>query len=378
MHTVHRNVNHAFNHYVCEAHHYPKFLNIRELPSRNGPVMQIMEPVTITYESPRERVLFNPARDANPFFHLYEALWMLAGRRDVAPVAYYASNMRNYSDDGETLNGAYGYRWRQAQKWVSEDPTMLDTHEFPMWEPYRVDQLETLLGHLAGAEEPTRRAVLSMWNVEDDLLKVDSSKDVCCNLAARFKVREERTVGDDGYDEARLYLDMTVFNRSNDLVWGAFGANVVHFSFLQEYMACALGIEVGRYNQISDDLHIYVERWNPDQLIKGMEASPVTYPPTAPKLFVDSANREDFDQVLVEFVSRYSGGERPEKAWTVSGYSFLDDVAVPMCESFYAHKRKDYDQARSWLDKMPTCDWELAARLWIQRRDDRFHRRTSV
>lgn len=147
--------------------------------SRNGPVLQVEEPVLITYEKPKERVLFNQARDCNPFMHLYEALWMLAGRNDVAPLAYYAKQFREYSDDGETLNGAYGYRWRRARnvEYYPDNPKGVWFGEPAAVWP--VDQLKILIDHLRDKPD-SRRAVLQMWSVEDDLLKIDSSKDVCC------------------------------------------------------------------------------------------------------------------------------------------------------------------------------------------------------
>src|SRR5262249_11634251 len=147
-----------------------------------GTVLVIDEPVTITYTHPRERVLFNTVRDANPFFHLYEALWMLAGRNDVAPLSYYNSRMKEFSDDGKTLNGAYGYRWRNARGReygsgltivMVDDPT-LPTGKRPVCADLSVgscDQLDTLVNHLR-ADPTSRRAVLQMWNVEDDLLKI--------------------------------------------------------------------------------------------------------------------------------------------------------------------------------------------------------------
>src|SRR5690606_9539658 len=80
--------------------------------SRNGPVLEHRGPVATVYEKPRERVMLNATRDANPFFHLMEALWMLAGRRDVAWINQFNSNIANYSDDGVVFHGAYGHRWR--------------------------------------------------------------------------------------------------------------------------------------------------------------------------------------------------------------------------------------------------------------------------
>ena len=50
---------------------------------------------------------------------------------------------------------------------------------------------------------------------------------------------------------------MTVCNRSNDMLWGAYGANAVHMSMLQEYLASRLEIAVGEYTQISDSFHVY-------------------------------------------------------------------------------------------------------------------------
>ena len=50
---------------------------------------------------------------------------------------------------------------------------------------------------------------------------------------------------------------MTVSNRSNDIIWGTFGANAVHMSMLHEYVASALMLHVGKYTQISDSFHAY-------------------------------------------------------------------------------------------------------------------------
>ena len=57
--------------------------------SRNGPVLMMPDVVTTEYAKPEERVLFWPERDANPFLHLYESLWMLAGRNDIEPILRY-------------------------------------------------------------------------------------------------------------------------------------------------------------------------------------------------------------------------------------------------------------------------------------------------
>ena len=77
-----------------------------EEPSRNGPVLACPEPCIITYHKPAERVVFSPIRDANPFFHLMESLWMLAGRNDLAWPVQFNKRFKEYSDDGKSLAGA--------------------------------------------------------------------------------------------------------------------------------------------------------------------------------------------------------------------------------------------------------------------------------
>ena len=82
-------------------------------PSRAGNVIEVPEPVATVYENSRERVLFEDVRKANPFFHLMESLWMLGGANDLEYVKVYNKRMEEYSDDGITLQGAYGFRWRE-------------------------------------------------------------------------------------------------------------------------------------------------------------------------------------------------------------------------------------------------------------------------
>lgn len=196
------NVNQA----MSECLHWLSVTGVEE-DSRNGPVVVSPEPVTITYRCPWERVLFSPLRDANPFFHLFEALWMLAGRNDMAWPCMFNKKFIQYSDDGKTQWGAYGARWRN-------------------WFGY--DQLPVLVEELKNVN--TRRAVLAMWDAnnnhtvdggysyEDADLQVArrGGKDVPCNTHIYL---DRRGLGHP--------LNMTVCNRSNDLFWGALGANEI-------------------------------------------------------------------------------------------------------------------------------------------------------
>lgn len=396
MHLKFDNVNDAFYGIVRGIHN--GIIPTRKQASRNGDTLQVEEPLLVTYANPRRRVLFNPARDCNPFFHLYEALWMLAGRNDVAPLAYYNSRMKDYSDDGVTLNGAYGRRWREARRsWTDPDGVRNGTE---------YDQLEILVQHL-NAQPNSRRAVLQMWNVEDDLLKIealapcrekgcvngkwqnaagramlaegancpickgtgksgkDFSKDVCCNLSVMFSIRSSlNTNGADhqydvsrGVDKEVRWLDMTITNRSNDLIWGMLGANYVHFTILQEYMAAKLGVEVGVYNHFTNNAHVYLNNWKPEEWLEAHEMAHYRMGDLLPLVHTVS----DFDKEL------HSATEHWGEAWEPTLYSepfFMMARRVFQLHWQYKHGKAPLVQS----DAFWNVDWIIAAKEWLQRR----------
>jgi thymidylate synthase len=393
MHCVFEDVNDAFYQLVDGIHSGE--IRTERVGSRVGDVLQVQEPVIITYQKPRQRVLLNPARDGNCFFTLYEALWMLAGRNDVAPLAYYSSKIADMaSDDGVKFNAAYGYRWSHARAgcgvtWADDGDAI------------EANQLSILVDHLKAKPE-SRRAVLSMWNVEDDLLKIDVTKDVCCNLSVCFSIRKgvntdttdfpskpcnvcgskdrpqfKGTCNDDhcceydlGYQGPR-YLDMTVFNRSNDLILGMLGANVVHFSMLQEYVANCLGVQVGLYHQISNNLHCYINSWKAKEWLDWYDTTRANqdyweYPGFGPNL---CENQERFDLEVAAFVESHHKFSFPH-TYSFPGYEepFLASVAWPMCMAFAAYKEYKDKQSLFWMKEVKAPDWRRAGTEWIERR----------
>ncbi len=333
--------------------------------SRNGTVLRVDEPVMITYSHPTERVLFNSARDANPFFHLYHALWMLAGRCDLAPVERYVAKMREFSDNGRTLNGAYGYRWRHG-----------DRHDMNNMVQNDVDQLNILVEHLK-ATPNSRRAVLQMWNVEDDLLKVDgkdASKDVCCNTEVMFSLREvPRGFGTMFFrDPGPLrVLDMTVINRSNDLVLGMLGEDYVSFTLLQEYMAARLKCGVGKYHHVTNNLHVYDWNWKPDEWLGYYDGVELDYDRPHHKMKTIGLLHDvsDIDEDIAECVSYYRGKGEVDLAATPNfGNKFLTHTAAVLFQAHHLHKLGDTKRAIEWAEVAHDEAWSTAATGWLQRR----------
>jgi thymidylate synthase len=238
-----RNVNGLF----YEGMHLLDECGERE-QSRAGAVVVAPWPVMSVYDNPTERVLFCEKRDANPFFHLMEGLWMLAGRNDSAFLNKYVSSFgARFGEKDGTIHDAYGHRWRSEYA-------------------FGFDQLNAIIEKLR-VNPQDRQCVLTMWDPQsgNTLMHPDSlgHNDLLgnwrgrpCNTHVYFRVREQVATTE---RSGQLVLDMTICCRSNDAIWGAHGANAVHFSMLQEYLAGRLGIAVGALYQLSSNYHGYVE-----------------------------------------------------------------------------------------------------------------------
>jgi thymidylate synthase len=317
--------------------------------TRNGAALVMPYPVMTVNKRPMQRVSVNPKRNANPFFHLMESLWMLAGRNDSDFLNEFVGDFgKRYAEEDGHLHGAYGFRWRRH----------FDIEGGGENGP--VDQLGTVV-HMLVANPDDRRVVISMWDPMADLAA--DKKDIPCNTHIYPRVR-----GGDTYDHAFLgnipdpaapprVLDLTVCCRSNDAVWGAHGANVVHFSVLQEYLAAKIGVGVGTLYQLSNNYHVYE-----DALNKIWPASPEGTDfyrhPVTPTSIVTHAFGIDAD------LDNFFGA-----AWhcTVYANEFFNKVAVPMRKSYNLWRQKDTLGARNALVDAIVCDWTLAAAAWYQR-----------
>lgn len=318
-----RNVNHAFSQIFWRI----KSLNLKSEQTRNGPALVIPEPVTTVYNRPTERVLFNAERDANPIFHLMESIWMLAGRNDVAFLTQFNKNMSNFSDDGVVFNAAYGYRWRKH---------------------FGFDQLPAIIEMLS-RDPNSRQAIVQMWDTAD-LTK--RTKDKCCNMQVIFDLRGGS-------------LNMAVINRSNDIWWGAYGANAVHFSILQEFIAGALGVDVGQYRQVSHNLHLYTELYNTHNFVEfpPSEYSGGSYNDLVkPRPLMDN---DDWQTFLNECERFCNNPFNPSYTYV---HSFFNDVAHPVAMVNYSRKN-NLSLGYEWVDKIKAEDWRVATENWVDRRE---------
>lgn len=328
--------------------------------TRNGPALVAPGPVATVYLAPQRRVLLDPKRDANPFFHLFEALWIIGGRADVAFLTMFNARMADYSDNGHTFHAPYGFRLRNGGGML--------------------DQVSVACDMLA-SNPTTRRAVLQIWDCVQDLNT--NSKDLPCNDLIFLTVREQ--------EAQRHVLDITVCNRSNDVIWGAYGANVVQFSMLQEYMAAKIGVGVGQYVQFSHNYHVYTDTpyWTEFKKLHpagifvpgswydlpvgmgAVEPFPLADDPYGAQLFdSDSAVMfEAFDLHANVYENKQRLAVFAERMWYAEAdgrfrSSYFQKVVLPMLH-LYVNRNKEHPE---WND---CIDWIAAGTEWVQRRLDK-------
>jgi thymidylate synthase len=143
-------------------------------------------------------VVTTPARKLNYRFMCAEALWILDGGNELAPLTRFVKRMADFSDDGVTLAGAYG--------------------------PRLVPQLSYVVQALV-SDRSTRQAVASIWTPNPA-----PSKDIPCSLVAVFSIRQNR-------------LYQHVMMRSSDL-WLGLPYDLFSFSCWGIYVACKVNMSL--------------------------------------------------------------------------------------------------------------------------------------
>lgn len=193
--------------------------DIQHSDSRVGNVKDLGK-VVYQIKNDTFRLCFLKERNINPFFALSEFSWIIEGNNLVEPLQYFIKDYNKFSDDSETLNGAYGFR---------------------LLKYFEINQLEKAISELK-KNKASRRVVLTMYS-PDDLNK--TSNDIPCNTSIYLKIKDNK-------------LDITILNRSNDLFLGV-PYNVFIFYLLQLYIVKELNCDIGTQTHFTDSLHLYTK-----------------------------------------------------------------------------------------------------------------------
>jgi thymidylate synthase len=192
-------------------------------PSRAGPTVEILN-CALSISDPTQRWVSSRWPPINPAFALAEVIWLMAGRNDSHVLNYFNRQLPKYAGYGPVYHGAYGHRLRRHLGF---------------------DQVEQAYQALKTRPD-SRQIVLQLWDGRVDFPSSsgkEASPDIPCNVVSMLNVRAGK-------------LEWTQVLRSNDLFRGL-PYNFIQFTTLQEVMAGWLGLDIGRYHQISNSLHVY-------------------------------------------------------------------------------------------------------------------------
>ena len=288
--------------------------------SRNGEVKCLLEPTIWTVMNPHQRVLFNEERNANPYFHVMETVWMFAGSNEISWLKKFNARIASYAEDNGVVNGAYGHRW---------------IHHFGR------NQIASVVKELQ-EDSQSRQAVIGMYDPAQDYLT--RWRDRPCNTHIYFRI-----LGG--------CLDMTVCNRSNDAVWGLAGANIVHMTYLQELIASAIGVPMGRYYVMTNNLHIYSPHYPLLEAPVTLDYYHTRLDVTPEPLITGDCDWYTFLYECKQFIAH--GSDRNyTNVW-------LQDTVKPMYEHYMCRLNGDkdtYDTA-----EVKAKDWRKACELWRER-----------
>lgn len=187
-----------------------------EEDSRDGEVCgELISPV-IVVRDPSRNVVTSPIRNMPIRYAVGELLWYLSGSNKVSDIRTFSKAWDNLTDDGETLNSAYGFR-------------IFEKFGFDQWEHVK---------SLLKADPNTRQAVIHIKDASNE-----QTKDLPCTLTLQFLIRDGK-------------LNLIANMRSND-IWLGFPYDAFSFTCLQIKMAMELGVELGLYIHMAGSMHLY-------------------------------------------------------------------------------------------------------------------------
>lgn len=250
---------------------------------------------TFCIEDPNYSLIDIPGRNFSLVHAILESLLLVTTNDTVKVAGHFNERIKNYSDDGKVLYGAYGRR-------IS---------------PYILSMITKLK-----EDKDSRQAVLTIHNVKDI---VAETKDVPCTITLQFTVRNNK-------------LNMHVYMRSNDLIWGT-PYDVFVFTTLQKIVANTMNIKIGKYYHTATSLHIYEDYFEKAKEYIG-NCKPVEIKNTCTFL--------EWQMLARSFITFVSSNRACDIADVLHLALNYKELAVLVIEEIYRGKNKKFE---SFIDK---------------------------
>lgn len=215
--------------------------------TRGSKCYELPEPYMFKITNPCARHITLPERKWFKVLPYAESLWIASGRNDMDFITHYLPRMDDYSDNHITMRGGYGPRVRH----YNGSSTDYDNKSICSECEFEADQLRYVV-ECFQQDINTRRAIITLGDPMKDCFDNDKTlkqtKDIPCTRTLQF-IKDSKS----------NKLNLVVTMRSNDLIYGASAVNIFNYTFMQEYMAAILGLEIGSYFHIVSNMHYYDE-----------------------------------------------------------------------------------------------------------------------
>ncbi|MGD8782639.1 MAG: thymidylate synthase [Ignavibacteria bacterium] len=214
---------------------------------------ELPEPFYFKIIDPTARWITIPERKWNLTLPYAESLWLASGRNDLDFVKQYVKKLAEFSDDGRFIRGGYGPRFRFFRGTITDYKNKLPLKNFDILDKVaQVDQF-SFIEECFKLERNTRRAIMNVGDPPKDSFDADGklkeTKDFPCTRLLHFMK-----------DSSEEKLNLTVYMRSNDFLWGASAVNIFNNTLIQEYFAQILDLEIGVYYHFANNFHYYEDQ----------------------------------------------------------------------------------------------------------------------
>ncbi|PKP30826.1 MAG: thymidylate synthase [Bacteroidetes bacterium HGW-Bacteroidetes-17] len=218
--------------------------------TRGSNCWELPAPFMFKIRNPTARLVTIPQRNWNPVLPFAESLWLAMGRNDLAFISHYLKKMNDYSDDGFFLRGGYGPRLRKYNG-IRNDYRISNTIHAKIDNSgaSQVDQFKYICKNFE-SDINTRRAIINIGDPPKDCFEINGSLKTTLDFPCTRLLHFQK-------DSNEAKLNLTVYMRSNDFMWGASAVNIFNFTFIQEYFAKILNLEIGEYYHIANNFHYY-------------------------------------------------------------------------------------------------------------------------
>lgn len=216
--------------------------------TRGFDCFEINEPIILKVENICDRYITISERKHNKILPFVEVLWILSGVNDLEMPASYVKNLNTYSDDGQFMRAAYSPRIRALTglngDYKISEPKFRNVYSGSV---NVTDQLKYVIDSF-NRDNNSRQLVIEIGDPSKDCFENNGdlkiTKDQPCTRLLNFQLRSGK-------------LDLTVYMRSNDHIFGAHGVNLTNFMFIQEILSNLLGVKPGSYYHIANNYHYY-------------------------------------------------------------------------------------------------------------------------